>query len=141
MADPIVPAGGNKAADRLMPSLAVSARGMSVQQSFLEIIARNIANAETTRLPDGGPYRRQVASVSGDPATGTPAVRVAEDPTPGRMVYDPGHPDADSEGFVEYPNVDTQTELVDLMLVRRMYEANATVFQAAKRMLRRALEI
>jgi len=124
-----------------MPSLAVSARGMSVQQSFLEIIARNIANAETTRLPGGGPYRREVASVSGDPATGAATVNVTEDPTPGRMVYDPGHPDANPEGFVQYPNVDTQTELVDLMLVRRMYEANATVFQAAKRMLRRALEI
>ncbi len=141
MADPVNPAAGTKAVERLMPSLAVSARGMTVQQSFLEIIARNIANAETTRLPGGGPYRRQVAAATGNPATGAPSVTVAEDSTPGRMVYDPGHPDANAEGFVEYPNVDTQTELVDLMLVRRMYEANATVFQAAKRMLKRALEI
>jgi flagellar basal-body rod protein FlgC len=57
------------------------------------------------------------------------------------MEYDPGHPDANADGFVEYPNVDVNTELVDLMLARRIHEANATVFQAAKSMLRRALDI
>jgi flagellar basal-body rod protein FlgC len=68
-------------------------------------------------------------------------VRVVDDATPGRMVYDPGHPDADQNGYVTMPNVDIATETVDLMVARRMHEANATVFQAAKGMLRRALEI
>lgn len=132
---------GGAAARRLMPSLAVSAKGMSAQQGFLEVIARNIANAETTRMPGGGAYVREVARIDVDPATGEPSVSVTEDPSPGRRVYDPGHPDADESGFVTYPNVDTQTEIVDLMVARRMYEANASVFSAAKRMLKRALEI
>jgi flagellar basal-body rod protein FlgC len=64
-----------------------------------------------------------------------------EDGSAGRMVYDPGHPDADANGYVKMPNVDLSTEMVDLMLARRMHEANVTVFQAAKAMLRRAIDI
>lgn len=112
---------------------------MAVQQKFLEIIAANIANAQTTRTPEGGAYRRQIASIEG--SANDLETRVAADPNPGRLVYDPGHPDANADGFVEYPNVDTNTEIVDLMIARRIHEANATVFQAAKSMLRRALEI
>ncbi len=123
-----------------MPSLEISSRGMSVQQSFLDVIARNIANAETTGRPDGTPYQRQIAVARGA-AGGNLTVSTVNDDAPGRRVYDPGHPDADESGFVEYPNVDVQTEIVDLMVVRRLYEANATVFSAAKRMLKRALEI
>jgi len=123
-----------------MPSLEISARGMSVNQTFLDVISQNISNAET-RLPDGSPYRRQVARAQINPATGQVSASVATAPGRGRRVYDPGNPDADEKGFVESPNVDVQSELVDLMLVRRLYEANATVFQAAKRMLKRALEI
>jgi flagellar basal-body rod protein FlgC len=118
-----------------MRPLGISADGMSVQQRFLEVISKNLANAETTRTPDGGPYRREVASAS---ASG---VQVSSDPRPGRLEYDPGHPDANAEGFVEYPNVDVNTELVDLMIARRVHEANVSVFQAAKSMLKRALEI
>ncbi len=152
---------------------------MARQQRFLEIIARNLANAETTRTAGGGPYRRQIAvtgqgggeaaaPAAGAPASGAPpdsrtvddesaataatppaaaappadgSMRVLEDPRPGRLVYDPGHPDANADGFVEYPNVDVSTELVDLMITRRIHEANASVFQAAKSMLKRALEI
>jgi flagellar basal-body rod protein FlgC len=66
---------------------------------------------------------------------------VIQDPRPGELEYDPGHPDANPDGFVPHPNVDVTTELVDLMVVRRLHEANASVFQAAKAMLRRALEI
>lgn len=121
--------------------LGISAGGMTRQQRFIEVIAANIANAETTRTPDGGPYRRQVAAVGIDPATGKADTRIVQDQRPGRMVYDPGHPDADPQGYVTYPNVDLATETVDLMLARRMHEANATVFQSAKAMLRRALDI
>jgi flagellar basal-body rod protein FlgC len=121
----------------LLSPLATSAAGMSVQQSFIEAISANIANAETTRTPEGGPYRRRVALAENNNGQ----VRVVNDATPGRLVYDPGHPDADPNGYVTMPNVDIATETVDLMVARRMHEANATVFQAAKGMLRRALEI
>jgi flagellar basal-body rod protein FlgC len=124
-----------------MRPLGLSAEGMSVQQRFLEAISRNIANAETTRTPDGTPYKRQIAVAERDPVTGEMTTRIVEDTSPGRMQYDPGHPDANADGYVEYPNVDINTELVDLMIARRLHEANASVFQAAKSMLRRALDI
>lgn len=126
---------------QLMPGLGTSADGMSVQQRFMEVIARNLANAEVTRTPEGGAYKREVAQMATDPATGQPTLQVAQDPNKGRMVYDPSHPDANAQGFVEYPNVDVNTELVDLMIVRRVHEANVSVFQAAKAMMRRALDI
>lgn len=126
---------------QFMRSLAISAQGMATQQKFLEVIAANIANAETTHTPEGGAYRRQIAVVGGDPVAGQGTAEVVQDPRPGRQIYDPGHPDADADGFVAYPNVDINTELVDLMIARRVHEANASVFQAAKSMLRRALEI
>jgi flagellar basal-body rod protein FlgC len=124
-----------------MPGLGASADGMAVQQRFLEIISRNLANAEVTRTPEGGPYKREIAELGTDPATGRAGLTVTQDARPGRMVYDPSHPDANEQGFVEYPNVDVNTELVDLMIVRRVHEANVSVFQAAKSMLRRALDI
>jgi len=114
---------------------------MSIQQRFLETIAANIANAQTTRTPEGGAYQRKVAVAEGDPASGQASTQTVADPRPGRLVYDPGHPDANADGFVEYPNVDVNTELVDLMIARRVHEANVSVFQAAKSMLRRALDI
>ncbi len=114
-----------------MRGLATPAQGMSVQQRFLEVISQNLANVETTRTPEGGPYQRQVM-VDG---------KVVSDPRPGRSVYDPGHPDAGVDGFVQYPNVDVNNEMVDLLVTRRVFEANASVFQAAKAMLRRALDI
>lgn len=118
-----------------MRPLGISADGMSVQQRFLEVISKNLANAETTRTPEGGAYQREVA------VAGPGGVQVVKDTRPGRMEYDPGHPDANADGFVEYPNVDSNTELVDLMIARRLHEANVSVFQAAKGMLKRALEI
>jgi flagellar basal-body rod protein FlgC len=125
----------------LMRPLSAPAAGMAVEQKFLEVIASNIANVETTHMPEGGAYKRQVAVTERDPQTGQFATRVVEDTQPGRKVYDPGHPDADADGFVTYPNVDLNSELVDLMIARRIHEANATVFQAAKSMLKRALDI
>ena len=124
-----------------MRPLGIAAEGMATQQKFMEVIAANIANAETTRTPEGGPYQRQVAVAGGQPGSDASGVEVNTDPQPGRRIYDPGHPDADADGFVLYPNVDINTELVDLMVVRRMHEANVSVFQAAKSMLRRALDI
>jgi flagellar basal-body rod protein FlgC len=124
-----------------MRSLATSAQGMSTQQTFLDIIAENISNAETTRTADGGPYRRQVAVATRDPRTGEIGVSVTEDRREGRLVHDPAHPDADENGNVFFPNVDMNTELVDLMMARRLHEANLSAFQTAKQMLRRAIDI
>jgi flagellar basal-body rod protein FlgC len=149
-------------------TLAVSASGLSAQRARLEVIASNIANAETTRAEDGTPYRRRTVRLeagaqpgqpymatpsgappmfrlpSGNPVQSPYGVRVAaieEDVSEGPLVYDPGHPDADGNGYVRYPNVRITDEMVDLLQTRRIYEANATVFQSAKAMLRRALEI
>lgn len=125
----------------LMGPLGISARGMAQQQRFLEIIANNIANAEVTRGPDGKPYQRQIGVAGTDPVTGQPTTSVVNDTSAFRVEHDPGHPDADEAGNVLYPNVDIASETVDLMIARRMHEANATVFQSAKAMLRRSLDI
>lgn len=122
-------------------SLATSAQGMATQQKFLDIIAENISNAETTRTAEGGAYKRQVAVASRDPRTGEIGVRVVQDGREGRLVHDPAHPDADEAGNVFYPNVDINTEMVDLMMARRLHEANLSAFQTAKQMLRRAIDI
>ena len=102
---------------QLLSSLGTPAAGMSVQQLFLDVIAQNLANVETTRTPEGGPYRRQVALVNGTVGEGSTAMQSVTDSRPGRMAYDPGHQDADADGFVSYPNVDVNTEMVDLDVV------------------------
>jgi flagellar basal-body rod protein FlgC len=149
--------------------LGISAGGLSAQRLRMETIATNIANAETTRGPTGVPYRRRVVRleeaaaqpmpgqypplpstqqrggvVEPDPTSGLGGVQVVaveEDQSEGPLVYDPGHPDANAQGYVRYPNVRVTDEMVDLMEARRVYEANATVFEAAKQLLRRALSI
>lgn len=141
MADPVRFPVFPRVTRELLGSLSTPARGMSMQQRFLDVIAQNLANVETTRTPTGGPYQRQVVVANGTSTGGAASLREVADPRAGRTLYDPGHPDADADGFVAYPNVDVNTELVDLMLARRVFEANATVFQAAKMMLRRALDI
>jgi len=119
----------------LFSSLAAPAAGMSVQQSFMEVIADNIRNAETTRTADGGPYRRQIAVSNGS------STQIYKDSSEGRIVYNPGHPDADQDGMVRMPNVDIDSERADLLLTQRLHEANAAVFQVAKNMLKRASDI
>jgi flagellar basal-body rod protein FlgC len=148
--------------------LDVAKSGMSVQRLRMEVAASNIANVETTRTEAGGPYRRRVVRLEEamrdggipqfpplplDPANpaaipsgtdgreGVQAVAIEEDASEGPLVYNPGHPDADTAGYVRMPNVRVTDELVDIMEAKRIYEANATVFQAAKQMLRRALDI
>lgn len=119
----------------LFSPLAKSAAGMSTQQTFMEVIAENIRNAETTRTADGGPYRRQVAVSDGSK---TQMMKAGGE---GRLVYNPGHPDADANGMVRMPDVDVDMERADLLIAQRIHEANATVFQVAKNMLRRAIDI
>jgi flagellar basal-body rod protein FlgC len=123
-------------------SLGISASGLSAQRFRMETIATNIANAETTHTADGGPYRhRSVEMQASQSGAGVEVTGVSEDAAPGPLVYDPSHPDANADGYVRYPNVSVTDEMVGLMDARRLFEANATVFQATKSMLKAAIDI
>jgi len=125
-------------------SLEIASSGLSAQRVRMEVAATNIANAETTHGADGNPFKRQIVtlqSVAGDGGETVEVASVTEDSTPGPLVYDPGHPDANADGYVRYPNVRITDETVDLMSARRVYEANASVLQVAKAMLRHSLDI
>jgi flagellar basal-body rod protein FlgC len=129
---------------RMFRSLEIASSGLSAQRVRMEVAATNIANAETTHGVDGTPYKRQVVNlqaVAGDDGDSVSVAGISEDETPGPLVYDPGHPDANADGYVRYPNVRITDETVDLMRARRVYEANASVIQVAKVMLRHSLDI
>lgn len=136
----------------------ISASALTVQRLRMDVIAQNIANAYTTRTENGHPYRRRLVIVQEDSqdkkfsqylsessakfvGSGTKAVRIIEDPSPLKRVYDPSHPDADGDGYVLLPNVDTDKEMVDLISATRSYEANIAAINAAKSMAMKALEI
>lgn len=145
----------------MFDSLNVSASGLTAERLRMDVAAENLANAQTARGPNGGPYRRkevvleqdtgqaafgaQLRTAMGAPGAGTAGgVRVseiAEDPTPARRSYDPTHPDADAQGYVSMPNVDTVAEMVDLITASRGYEANVTAMQSAKQMFAKTLEL
>jgi flagellar basal-body rod protein FlgC len=134
-------------------SLAISSSALHVQRLRMDVIAANLANAQSTRTPEGGPYKRHDVVLEAMPggrfddilgAESGGAVRVArivEDGKPPRVVFDPGHPDADARGYVAYPNVNPITEMVDLMSATRAYEANVAAVNATKRILEAALSI
>ncbi len=136
-----------------LSALQISASGLSVQRTRLQVATANLANAESTRGPDGLPYRRRdpvVEAVSfdsfmpGTTGTGAPAARIAsiiEDKSPGKRVYSPGHPDSDGDGFVTLPNVNPIHEVVNLMSASRGFEANASAVETLKTMAQRALDI
>ena len=142
---------------RPMRSLGIAASGLTAQLARLSAIASNIANAETTSGPDGAPYRRKVVefqeigfqpllmeSVNAFEQEVIGGVRVAtvnEDLSEGVLRYDPGHPHADVDGYVRMPNVNITEEMVDMMDARRLFEANASVFQAIKSMMHRATQL
>ena len=119
----------------------------------MNVVAGNLANARTTRTAEGGPYKRLdpvFAAKALDPRSNDPVMRKVEtveltavrpDPTPGAMVYEPGHPDANPEGYVEYPNVNVVTEMVNMMTASRAYEAGVTSIESLKAMARAALRI
>lgn len=126
----------------------ISASAMTAHRFWLERIANNLANATTTRTPDGGPYRRElpvfqqlVDAETGEKTDGVAVSGVVKDPTDLPRVYNPGHPDADAQGFVTMPNVNVVTEMVDMIVAQRGFEANITVSNAAKNMMNKALEI
>jgi flagellar basal-body rod protein FlgC len=131
-------------------SLAISSSALHAQRLRMDVIAANLANAESTRTPEGGPYKRRDVVLEAVTAGGGfgeelgAAVRVARvvaDEQPPRVVFDPGHPDADARGYVAYPNVNPITEMVDLMAATRAYEANIAAVNATKRVLEAALSI
>jgi flagellar basal-body rod protein FlgC len=124
----------------LLRPLAIPMSALTAYRRRIEVIATNIANVDSVAGPNG-PYRRQVAVLERQQDGGVQVARVAEDPSAFISEYDPGHPNADELGYVQRPNVDLNNEVADLMIARRMFEANATVFEAAKAMLRRALDI
>lgn len=134
--------------------------GLTAQRLRLDVIANNLANINTTRTPKGGPYRRQQVvfyprgnypsfiipffqtMISPEQmGEGVRVISIREDTAPLRLVYDPSHPDANPSGYVEYPNVNPVTEMVDMISATRAYEANVQVIQSAKNMAQKALQI
>ncbi len=133
----------------LFGSMNVSGSALTAQRLRMDVIAGNIANAETTRTAgQREPYRRQQVVFQPLPAAadglgnGLQVARIVRDSAPPREVYDPAHPDADPQtGMVAYPNVDIATEMTDLLSATRAYEANVTVFNAAKQMAQKSLDL
>ena len=131
----------------LFNSLSISGSGMTAERLRLDVIASNLANADTTRGPDGQPYRRKEVVLEAqrpsfaDVLGGVRVAGVVDDPSPPRRVYDPGHPDADAQGYVNLPNVSPVTEMVDMITASRGYEANVQALNQAKQMFTRTLDI
>jgi flagellar basal-body rod protein FlgC len=138
----------------MFSALRISSSGLSAERLRMDIIADNIANAETTRTPGGGPYKRKVASFEENLTKelntnneyetefkGVKVTKIYEDNSPFKRVYDPSNPDADSKGYVLMPNVNTLNEMVDLISASRSFEANVTAVDAEKQMAAKALEI
>jgi flagellar basal-body rod protein FlgC len=131
--------------------MRASSSGLAAERIRMDVISKNIANAQTTHTPEGGPYRRQLtcfepllAQAEGG-GTDTFGVRVskviADDKTPLERVFNPGHPDADAAGYVSMPNVQTTSEMVDLISASRAYEANLTAQESFISMAERALRL
>ena len=142
-------------------SLDISASALSAERLRMDVTAENLANAQSTRTANGGPYRRKevvteatddggfagalasarASSASGAPAGGVRVSGIVEDQTPNRLVYDPSHPDANAQGYVSMPNVNPVTEMVDLITASRSYEANVTAMQTSKQMFTKTLDL
>jgi flagellar basal-body rod protein FlgC len=128
-------------------AMEVSASGLTAQRTRMNVSSSNLANVSTTQGADGGPYKRKdvvLQSVAGQPGTGVQGVEVAsiqEDAAPPRMEYDPGHPDANAQGYVAYPNVNMVEEMVDMITASRAYEAGITALDTAVSLAERAISI
>lgn len=142
----------------LMQSLKISSSGLSAHRTKVNVISENIANSETTRTEDGGPYRRKMLVLKSKPlelesfknafdraTTEYDEVEVAEivdSQEDFRLVYNPAHPDADpNTGYVKMPNVNTLTEMADMLVAKRSYDANIAVIDNTKRMINKALTL
>jgi flagellar basal-body rod protein FlgC len=132
----------------IFSSFGISASGMAAERLRLDVIAENLANANSTKGADGTPYKRKEVLLQqapgtgfGDVLNGVQVAAIANDASPGKRVYDPGHPDADQQGYVTLPNVNPVTEMVDLISASRSYEANVQAMNTAKSMFSRALDL
>jgi flagellar basal-body rod protein FlgC len=133
--------------DNTQNTLQIAASGLRAQSARMRIIAENLANAESTaRTPEEDPYRRRVPVFRAelDRATGANMVRMGDarfDDSEFRLSYEPGHPAADAEGYVRYPNVSSLIELMDMREAQRSYEANMNMIEGARRMMERTLDL
>ena len=138
----------------LNAAISASASALTAERVRLEAAVSNLANAESTRGPDGGPYRRRDVVLATEAvgsfdralgrassATGVKVSAVVEDQSPFRRRYEPSHPDADAAGFVALPNVDPAEEMVDMLSAARAYQANLTAIGLIRDLVQRALEI
>lgn len=137
----------------LADAIRASASALSVERARIEVAVSNMANAESTRGPDGQPYRRRDVVLSSQPvesfgaalgrasAVGVKVAGIVEDQTPFKRRYDPSHPDADPSGFVALPNVDVPEQMVDMMSASRAYQANLSAIGMIRDMIQRALEL
>ena len=138
-------------------ALHISASGLTAQRLRMDVVSSNLANSNTTRTPEGGPYKRKDVVFASQPLRGSfqdmmtsqisnklSEVKVAgiiTDPSPPVLKYDPQHPDADEKGYVSLPDISVIEEMVNMMSASRSYEANVTAVNATKKMARKALEI
>lgn len=148
----------------IFSAFRIATSALTAQRLRMDVISNNVANAETTRTEEGGPYQRQQVvfvanqnnsfssvlssarsgisiSEGADSLAGVRVEEILTDDSPGNRVYDPNHPDADEKGFVTYPNVNLATEMTDMLSATRSYEANVTVFNSLKAMALKALDI
>ncbi len=140
-------------------AMNISASALTAERLRMDVISENLANVNTTRAKDGQPYKRKVvlfqerkdaspfsnqllsAMSKTNVGNGVRATRIVEDETPGTKLYEPSHPDADADGYVTMPNVNTVTEMVNMISASRSYEANVTALNNTKAMLMKTLEI
>ncbi len=129
----------------LFTAMDISASGMRAQRTRMNIISSNIANAHTTRTDKGGPYQRRDVifkeNTFEDQLSSVDVQDIVLDPTPGKRHYDPGHPDADAEGYVNMPNVNMVEEMVNMIGATQAFEANTTAVKAERDMALKALAI
>lgn len=140
-----------------MTALDIASSGMKAQRDYMNVISMNMANAQTTRTSDGGPYRRKSVSFESSPVLspfdsamqnemnrdlqGVAVRGIVNDSRPFRYVYDPGHPDANLQGYVAYPDINVVEEMTNMVNAMRSYEANAQSIQDVKTMFNKALAI
>jgi flagellar basal-body rod protein FlgC len=132
-----------------LSALDISASGLHAERTRMNVIANNLANVNSTRTPEGGPFRRQLVVLKGAEVQnpnnvqnlGVKVTGVVDDPSPFPLVYNPGHPDANASGYVQMPNVNVVEEMVDMLTAIRAYEANITAIDANKNMVSQSLNI
>jgi flagellar basal-body rod protein FlgC len=141
----------------LLSALSVSASGMAAQRQRTELLVENLANADTTRTPEGGPYRRKDVVFASDPnasafsslfdsqmsesGVGVRVAQVVQDTSEPEKRYMPGHPDADADGYVAFPKMNPAEDMVDLLNASRTYQANVSAISAVKDMVQKSMEL